>query len=152
MPHLFPAVGTVHGGCLVKRRVNSDHGCVIKDTAVSETFPKVYKHQDERPVFGSGIPAHRIFSKRYQNLVQEAVLLAQEAKHDVGNDYHGDQIRNQNHSLVDFFVQCTAHEVQHNCHGYCQHISKKDKGQIVTDGVPDDVLGILRFKKISKVA
>ena len=76
----------------------------------------------------------------------------QETKLDVGNDYHGDQVGNQNHGLVDFFIQGTTHEVQHNCHSHSQYISKKDKGQVVTDGIPDDILGILCFKKIGKVA
>ena len=66
---LLPFCCTVKRSCLVKRRVNAVNGGNVDQTSVSDAFPQVDKHKNERPVFRLCISVDCFFSENTQDRV-----------------------------------------------------------------------------------
>ena len=150
--HLLPF------GCAVNRRslvvfvIDADDSRHVHDRVVAHTPPSVDERQDIRPHFLREIPADRLDIQRGKKRpVHEAVLVTQEAEHQVRNDDHGQEVREEHDRLVQLRHEAALHLIKHEGNSKRDHKVQYDKQRVIRQRIARNNPGIRRLEQIGEV-
>jgi len=141
VPHHVAAVGAVHLGGLVERRVDGGHGGQIDDRAVAARFDDVGDHDDRAEHAGLCQEIDRIMSHHHQQLIEYAADLAgrgrifQKDLHETGEDDPGEEVRQVGCRLDDGLEPLEPHLVEHQRQEDREHGAEEDHVAVDDDRV-----------------
>ena len=152
IPDLVPGGSAVNHRRLVIGRINAHQGSVVHNGGIAHAAPELDKRQNKGPVFGLGIPTDGFAAQRLDDaVVQEAAVLAQEGKGQVGDDGGGEDMGQQDAGLVDLQQLFLLHLTKQYGRGHSRGSTQNDEGQIVKHGIAEDDCRILGLEQILEV-
>ena len=138
MEDSLPYIGAVNLGRLIHLRIHAHDGRQVHDRAVSHILPDVEEQQDKGPCAAPCVEGELLPAQRHDQLVQEAVVGAEDVEGHNADDNPGNKVRQEHEGLADLPemlpVDFGQEHRNRNLHGGAHH----NEHQIVENRVPDN--------------
>ena len=126
---------SVHPCRLVELPVNPHNGGQIDHHSVADPFPEIKCDNQKGPVSRRVVKINPLTSQGSDNIVDQTIVILKQVIHQNPQQYKGHEVGHEHQSLGDLFKPLSRSLAHQDCKEYLQHISQKNKSDIVQYGV-----------------